>query len=249
VATLIGLFFAGMLGGALNAVAGGGSFVVFPALIFAGLSPVVANATTAAGLLPASGASAFAYRKDVVHDRLFVVLSIASLLGGGLGAVVLLSTKESTFEWVLPILLAFAAAVFTVGARVATWLRSIFENTRGFALVFVVQLVIATYGGYFGGGMGILMLATFAVVGLTDIHAMNGMKSTLAVMINSVAVLAFAISGKIVASRFAIVAAGGIAGGYFGARIARRIPAAKVRTAVIVYAWAMTAYFAWKTYR
>jgi uncharacterized membrane protein YfcA len=255
---LVFLFLAGAVGGALNSVAGGGSFVVFPALLFTGLTPVIANATTAAGLLPASGASAFAYRKDVARDRLFVVLALASLFGGGVGAFVLLSTRESTFEWALPLLLAFAAAVFTFGSSVATSLRDALkrardaEGTRGslvLLVVFVVQIFIATYGGYFGGGMGILMLATFAFAGMSDIHAMNGAKSVLAVVINGAAVLLFWYAGKIVVERFAIVAVGGVVGGYFGARIARSIPAKKVRVVVIAYAWAMTAYFAWRTYR
>jgi uncharacterized membrane protein YfcA len=252
------LFLAGALGGALNSVAGGGSFVVFPALLFSGLTPVIANATCAAGLLPASGASAFAYRKDVARDRLFGVLVVASLVGGAIGAVVLLSTRESTFEWVLPLLLAFAAAVFSFGGSLAMKLRGAIDRARAadashgkllLLVVFAVQVVIATYGGYFGGGMGILMLATFAFAGMSDIHAMNGAKSVLAVVINGAAVALFAYAGKIVLARFAIVAIGGVVGGYFGARIARKIPAKKVRVAVIVYAWAMTAYFAWRTYR
>jgi len=246
--SLLILFVAGLVGGALNAVAGGGSFVVFPALLFSGLSPVIANATTAAGLLPASFMSGVAYRKDFVADRLFAVLAVASTIGGALGAVVLLGTKESTFELVLPLLLAFASLVFTFGGSLIARLGKLALGTGGLSVVFVVQVLIATYGGYFGGGMGILMLATFAFVGLTDIHRMNGIKSALAVLINGAAVLLFAITHKVVLYPWLAVVTGGMAGGYLGAHVARRLPAGKVRRFVIVYAWGMTAYFAWKTY-
>jgi uncharacterized membrane protein YfcA len=248
VSTLLILFIAGLVGGVLNSVAGGGSFVVFPALMFTGVSPVIANATTAAGLLPASFMSAVAYRRDFTYDRLFVVLAVASTLGGVLGAAVLLGTKESTFELVLPGLLAFASLVFTFGGSVVARLGKLAQGAGGLLVVFVVQVVIATYGGYFGGGMGILMLATFAFVGLTDIHRMNGMKSALAVVINGAAVLLFALTHKVVPYPWLAVALGGMTGGYLGARVARRLPAAKVRRFVILYAWLMTAYFAWKTY-
>ena len=241
VTTLLLLFAAGFVGGALNSVAGGGSFVVFPALLFSGLSPVTANATTAAGLLPASFMSAVAYRKDFVADKLFFVLATASTLGGVLGAAVLLGTKESTFELVLPLLLAFASLVFSFGGSVIARLGKLAQGAGGLAVVFVVQVVIATYGGYFGGGMGILMLATFAFVGLTDIHRMNGMKSALAVLINGAAVLLFAVTRKVVLEPWLAVTLGGMAGGYLGAFIARRVPAAKVRRFVNVYAWGMTA--------
>jgi hypothetical protein len=248
VLTLALLFLAGVLGGALNSVAGGGSFVVFPALLFSGLPPVIANATTAAGLLPASFMSGVAYRKDIVYDRLLAVLALSSLVGGVLGAVVLLKTKESTFELVLPGLLGFAALVFTFGGGVIARLGKLTTGPLALVVVFLVQLVIATYGGYFGGGMGILMLATFAFVGLTDIHAMNGAKSALAVLINGAAVLLFAFTHKVELFPWLAVALGGMTGGYVGARVARNVPAKKVRRFVIVYAWAMTVYFAWKTY-
>ena len=246
--SLLLLFLAGLLGGVLNAVAGGGSFVVFPALLLSGLPPIAANATTAAGLLPASFMSAVAYRNDFSTDRLFVVLAAASAIGGVLGAAVLLGTTESTFELALPLLLAFASLVFTFGGRAVARLGKLAQGTGGLTVVFVVQVVIATYGGYFGGGMGILMLATFAFVGLSDIHRMNGMKSSLAVLINGAAVLLFAFTHKIVLLPWLAVALGGMVGGYIGARTARRIAAPTVRRFVIVYAWGMTAYFAWKTY-
>jgi uncharacterized protein len=248
VASIVLLFFVAILGGALNAVAGGGSFFVFPALLFLGVPPVVANATTAAGLMPASFSSAIAYRKDFAYDRQLLLLAIASTVGGVLGAIVLLKTKESTFVFAIPILLGFAAAVFTFGARIAAYFRARVSGAHGITIAFFVQLVIATYGGYFGGGMGILMLATFAFIGLSDIHATNGMKSVLAVLINGAAIVAFVYSGKVMASKWAVIVVGGVLGGYFGARVARRISPSKVRVAVIVYAWIMTAYFAWRTY-
>ena len=248
VLTLVLLFVAGVTGGVLNSVAGGGSFVVFPALLFSGVPPVIANATTAAGLLPASFTSAVAYRNDFAYDKLLAVLSAASVLGGLIGAVVLLGTKETTFELVLPLLLAFAALVFTFGGGVIARLGKLAAGNSALVVVAIVQILIAIYGGYFGGGMGILMLATFAFVGLTDIHAMNGVKSVLAVLINLSAVALFVIARKVLFYPWLAVALGGVIGGYGGARIARKIPAKTVRKFVMVYAWCMTAYFAYRTY-
>jgi uncharacterized membrane protein YfcA len=247
--TLALLFGAGALGGALNAVAGGGSFIVFPALMAAGLGPVAANATTTGGLWPAGLASAWAYRREAKKAplSLWLALSVPSLVGGAIGAVVLLGTRDETFAKALPGLLLFATLVLTFGKR-------IFRSRTGepTALVLVgaalVQTFVSVYGGFFGGGMGILMLATFSVTGMKDIHAMNALKTVLGVLINGAAVVLFVVRGKVDLTAAAAVAAGSVAGGYLGARLAQRIDPAKVRAAIIVFAWGLTLYFAFRVY-
>src|SRR3954467_3820129 len=147
------LFGAGAIGGALNSVAGGGSFIVFPSILFSGVPPVAANATTTAALWPAGISSTWAYRKDVPRDRtVLLVMSIASIIGGALGAKLLLVTSDETFAVILPWLMLGASVVFTFGPRIAKGRPSL---KVPLALGAIVQLVISTYGGYFGGGMGI----------------------------------------------------------------------------------------------
>jgi uncharacterized protein len=236
------LFAAGATGGAINSVAGGGSFVVFPTMLLAGVPAVAANATTAVALWPAGLGSVGAYRKHLPASRLLVVvLCVASLIGGALGAALLLGTTDATFAKILPWLMLGAAFVFTLGPRIAKPR----EARPSFELAFaaVVQLVIATYGGYFGGGMGILMLATFTLLGMTHIHEMNALKVLLGILINGVAVVLFLAASKVVFATAIPAAAGAIAGGFGGASVARRIAPARVRTFVLVFAWGLTAWF------
>jgi hypothetical protein len=239
------LFAAGALGGALNAVAGGGSFIVFPTLLFTGIPPVTANATTAAALWPAGVSSTYAYRKEIPRERtILITLAIASLAGGGLGAGLLLGTSDETFKTILPWLLLVASVVFSLGPRLS--------NTKArlripLAAGAIVQLVISTYGGYFGGGMGILMLATYTLMGMTSIHAMNGMKTFLGTLINGMANVFFFLAHKVVLGAAIPAAVGSIAGGWAGAALARRVDAKYVRAFVLVIAWSMTAYFFYST--
>lgn len=247
------LVLAGAIGGALNSVAGGGSFVVFPTLVLTGVTPVAANATTTLGLWPASTASAYAYRRELPKDRrLVAVLAVSSLVGGLAGALLLLRTSDATFARLVPLLIALAAALFTFGPRVQKRLREgrtgAPSETRRLVVGALAQLFIATYGGYFGGGMGILMLATFSLVGLTDMHAMNGLKNILGAVLNGVAIVAFLLAQQIRPWPALAVAIGGVAGGLGGASLARTLPAERVRSGVIVFAWSMAAYFAWRAY-
>lgn len=239
----LGLFVAGALGGALNSVAGGGSFLLFPALLVAGLPPVVANATTTVALWPAGISSAAAYRRELPRDRReLAVLGAASLVGGLAGAKLLLVTSDAAFVKLLPLLMLVASVVFTFGPRLTR------RNAGHMPLAFaaVLQLVIATYGGYFGGGMGILMLATFTLMGMRDMHVMNALKVVLGVLINGVAVVAFVIDGKVAAWGAVPAAVGAVAGGFAGAALARRVDGKKVRVFVLVFAWTLTVWFAVK---
>jgi uncharacterized protein len=246
---------AAFAGGALNAVAGGGSFLTLPALITAGVPAVPANATSAVALWPASVASTLAYRKDLDQPRGFVIaVAATSMVGGLAGALLLLGTSNQAFLRLLPWLMLVAALTFTFGARIAKRLgggvgAASGPSRRAVVVACVLQLVIATYGGYFGGGMGIMMLAYLAAIGMTNIHAMNGLKSLLAVIINGVAIVAFVADRAVAWRPGLIMMAGTIAGGWFGARIARRVPVRAARAFEMLVVWSMTAYIFWRAYR
>jgi uncharacterized membrane protein YfcA len=247
------LFLAAALGGALNSVAGGGSFISFPALLFAGVAPIPANATNTVALWPAGVASAFAYRREMRHERRAIAaLSIASLVGSVAGALLLLRTRETTFVVLLPFLLLFATLVFTFAPKLQSrFLRRGDSQSQlriPLGVAFAVQIVIAVYGGYFGGGMGILMLAILSLMGMTDIHAMNGFKVVLGVVINGAAVVLFVFAGAVVWGDGAVMIAGGTLGGFVGAYVARKIEPRIVKRFVLVVAWGMTAYFFARTF-
>jgi uncharacterized membrane protein YfcA len=244
--TLVALFAAGVAGGALNSVAGGGSFIVFPTMLLGGVPPVAANATTTVALWPAGLASASAYREHLPKSRRdMIVLCMMSVLGGGIGAKLLLVTSDSTFARILPWLMFAAASVFTFGPRVTSRARG---SHRSLAFGAILQLVISMYGGYFGGGMGIMMLATFTPMGMTHMHEMNALKVVLGLLINGVALVAFFVAGKVLVDAAIPVAAGAIVGGWSGAAIARRVEPKQVRRLVFVVAWSLTAWFFWKAF-
>ena len=238
------LFGAGMLGGALNSVAGGGSFIGLPALLYAGITPVAANATTTLALWPGAVSSAVAYRRDIrASPKTLLVLGAASLLGGLLGAILLVRTSDTSFMRLLPWLMLVAAMAFTFGNRLTPRAASAAPQHVVAPWAVLLQLVIAIYGGYFGGGIGIMMLATLAMAGMTDIHEMNGLKSTLGATINGIALAEFVYKGAVSWRPGLVMVAGGIVGGYAGASLARRIERRHVRVFVIAVGWTMTIYF------
>jgi uncharacterized membrane protein YfcA len=240
---LMFLFVVAVLGGALNAVAGGGSFLALPALLYAGVAPVAANATTTLAMWPASVASSIAYRRDITWRRRWLVpLGAVSLAGGLLGGRLLMRTSDTSFMRLLPWLMLLATVTFTFGGAVTRRLGHGAADRLG-PWALVLQLAIATYGGYFGGGIGIMMLAVMSVAGMTNIHEMNGLKITLAVAINGVALAEFLWHGAVAWTPGLVMAAGGIGGGYAGAAIARRLPARAVHLLVVLLAWCLTAYF------
>jgi uncharacterized protein len=246
------LFFAGVLGGALNSVAGGGSFIAFPALLFTGVPPIPANATNTIALWTAAAASGGAYRKRLdVPRRVMIPLLTASLIGGLAGAILLLKTPAQTFMRVLPWLTLGATLLFAFGRKLAGRRKSVLEQeASGAALAgaTLFQLGVAVYGGYFGGGMGIVMLAMLATLGMTDIHAMNALKSVMGFVINGVAVVAFIVAGAVYWKQGIIMIAGGIAGGYLGAHYALKVPQTWIRAFVVLVGAGMTVYFFWKSY-
>ena len=238
------LFLIASLAGALNAVAGGGSFLTLPALLYAGVTPVAANATSTFAMWPASVSSAIAYRRDITtSSRWLLVLGAVSLVGGLTGGLLLVRTSDTSFMRLLPWLMLLAAVTFSLGNRI-----KLGTHLQNAAVIGVIQLVISIYGGYFGGGMGIMMLATMSIAGMRDIHEMNGLKSALGAAINGLALLTFILSGAIVWRPGVVMVAGAVIGGYAGASIARRVPRAWIRSVVIVVAWTMTVYFFARSY-
>ncbi|MBP2228183.1 putative membrane protein YfcA [Azospirillum agricola] len=236
---IVSAFFAGVL----NAVAGGGSFLTFPALILAGVPPLNANATSTVAVAPGALASAYGYRRELGKIREIHLPSFlgVSLVGGLLGALLLLWTPQRTFEVIVPWLLLFATVLFAFGPKASAWIRR--NVTVGHGAVLVTQFFIAIYGGYFGGGIGILILATLGVFGLTDLHAMNGLKTLVSGCLNAVAVIAFVAGGAVYWTEALIMLVAAMAGGYAGAAVARRIPPPVLRRFVILVGAAMTVYF------
>ncbi len=244
------LFVTAFVGGTLNSVAGGGSFFTFPALVFVGVAPKIANATSTVAIWPGSVASIGAYRRELAAQKRTILLILVgtSLIGGVFGAILLIKTPQSAFERLLPYLLLFATVLFAVSPTITKRLRTrnIVKSDvslTGLIGIAVVQFVIAIYGGYFGGGIGILMLAALALMGMENIHSMNALKVLLATCINGVAVITFIIFGLVVWPQAILMAVGAIIGGYGGAYYARKIDQKWVRLFVIVVGLAMTVYF------
>jgi uncharacterized protein len=246
---------AAILAGAINSIAGGGTLISFPALMWVGRNAIVANATNCVALWPGSFSAAVGYRQDLkTIRRWLLLLVIPAILGASLGAWLLLRTPTKTFERLVPILILVATILVALQEFVARRLGLVakaHENpTAGWVtFVFVFQFLVAVYGGYFGAGMGILMLAALGLIGLTDLHQMNGLKNLLAVCINGVAAIYFAINGAIAWRDGILMAAGAVAGGYLGARAARRLGRGFVRASVIIIGVVMTIALGVKAWR
>ncbi len=244
--SIILLISAAFAAGLMNAVAGGGSFLTFPALIFAGIPSVVANASSTVALFPASFASAWAYRHDFPKMEKLATPAIlaVSAVGGIVGALLLIFTPERTFDALVPWLLLGATVLFAAGRRLTPILQR--HVHMGPVTLCGVQFIIAVYGGYFGGAIGILMLAAFALFGLSDINAMNALKTLLAGCLNAIAVVCFVIAGKVAWGPAMIMLGAAVAGGYVGARVARRMNPDHVRAAIIAVGVIMTGVFFWR---
>ena len=238
------ILLAAFTGGAINSVAGGGSFFTFPALVMTGLSPIAANATSSVALWPGSVTSTIAYRNDfaTIRDKV-VPMTLTSIVGALVGAVLLLWTRNETFARVVPWLLLVATVLFAISGRAVAWIRTHQQGGIGLTALCIGQFVISVYGGFFGGGMGILMLAGFALAGLNDIHAMNGLKSILGLAINCVAVITFIVAGVVEWRPALIMVAGSMIGGYVGAKQAKRVSPVRIRQLVIATGTIMTVKF------
>ncbi|WDR05614.1 sulfite exporter TauE/SafE family protein [Devosia rhodophyticola] len=246
------LLLAGLLGGAVNSLAGGGSFIVFPALLLAGVPPVIANASNTYAALPGYASGAIGYWKAILQYRHRLVLySIVAAIFGYIGAQLLLVVSDRQFSLVVPWLMLFAVVLFAFGKQINNFVAARAGASRrmalaGAALLLAFLALVCIYGGFFNAGLGILLLAFLATAGMTDIHAMNGLKLWISAVVASVAVIRFAISGSIDWYHGSLALVGVTIGGYLAARYAHLVPAKAIRLAVIVYGLVTTVYFFWR---
>ncbi|MGH9717801.1 MAG: sulfite exporter TauE/SafE family protein [Candidatus Acidiferrales bacterium] len=247
----------------MNSVAGGGSFISFPALLFSGIAPIAANATNTCALWPGTIASTVAYRKAFTPEarRMLPPLIVLGAIGGVLGANILLRTPQETFMKLIPWLLLLATLVFLFSGRITLWLRvratargsqavslglvSATKRTPRLLLVggLIIEVFLATYIGYFGAGAGILVLALLALLGMEDIHTMNGVKTLLVSLVNGVALLTFIVGHRIVWADAGVMVVGAAIGGYAGAHFAQKTNPQYVRRIVIAVGFGMSVYF------
>lgn len=236
-----------MFAGALNSVAGGGSFVTFPALLFVGVPPISANATSNAALWAGTIGSASGYREQIGRYRhLMAAVVGVCLIGALIGAILLVRTPPALFTRLIPFLLLFALLVFLFSPYLK---KPTFEAPRRHSPTqLILQFFVAIYGGYFGGGMGFLMLAILSFSGLPNMNAMNAVKNALAVVINGVALIPFVIAGIVEWPHAIVMAVFAVVGGYFGSRFFQRVPSRYTRAAVLVIGAFMTIVFFVKTF-
>ena len=248
------LFLAGLLGGAVNSLAGGGSFIVFPALLFVGVTPVVANASNTYAALPGYASGAFGYWQAMAKykDRL-VLYGIVAAVFGYIGAELLLVVSDEQFSLVVPWLMLFAVLLFAFGNQINGFVAARGGGRRGMKMAGTVLLMAflagaCVYGGFFNAGLGILLLAFLATAGLSDIHAMNGLKLWISTMVAIASVVRFALSGAIDWYHGGFALVGVTIGGYGAARLAKLIPTRIIRALVIVYGVGLTAWFFYTAY-
>jgi uncharacterized membrane protein YfcA len=229
--------------GAINSVAGGGTLLTFPTLIWLGLDSVAANATSTVAIWPGSLGGMWGYRKDLrTADRRMLALTVPSLAGGIAGALLLRFTPPSIFDAVVPFLILFATVLFMVQETVQRIFKTgeaRHQTSKWLAGAMVFQFFVALYGGYFGAGIGILMLAALSILGMSDIHQMNGLKNFFALCINGVAAIYFIFAHMVEWPYVLLMALGAIAGGIGGAGLARKMGRSRVRALVIAIGLAM----------
>jgi len=242
------LFAAALAAGAINSVAGGGTLLSFPALLAVGVSPVAANATSTVALVPGSLSAFWGYRGEMQDAQADLRRWAApSLLGGAVGAWLAVHIGDKAFSHLVPYLILGATGLFLLQGPLRAWLNARpapeGQSHSPFHIgATIFQFLVAVYGGFFGAGIGILMLAAMGILGLTNIHRMNGLKNFAAICINGVAALTFVFSGKVHWPLALLMMAAAIVGGYSGAGLAKRVGQQNVRRAVVVIGLAMGVY-------
>ena len=243
----VGLLLASAMGGAINAVAGGGTLITFPTLLFFNTAPVVANATSTLALVIGTSGSIYGYRKHLKPVRAWFWRFLpASLLGGFLGGVLLTMTGNRTFAKLVPFLILFATVLFLGQGllRRSVHSKSSREDsglTMNLRLAILFQFAVAVYGGYFGAGIGILMLASLGFLGLSHIHEMNALKTVLGSLINLVAAMWFVAAGLIHWPKAGIMTAGALAGYFLGSHYAQQISPHRVRQIITLIGFLISA--------
>jgi uncharacterized membrane protein YfcA len=247
------MFAAAFAAGAINSIAGGGTLLTFPVLIWLGLDAKIANATSTVALWPGLLGGVWGYRRELEAVRpLLLRLGLMSLFGGAVGAALLIATPSEIFARLVPFLILFATILFMAQEPVGRWLR--FESASGtrdrrwWTSALVAQFFSSIYGGYFGAGNGIVMLAILGLIGLSDIHQANTVKNFLGLSLNCAAILGFAIAGLIYWPDALIMAVAAVFGGYIGAHTAQRLGRVFVRRSVIAIGLFMAVFMAWRIY-
>lgn len=229
--------------GVLNTIAGGGTFLTFPALVFTGIPPVVANATSAVAVFPGylAGAVGFGAELKAFDRHQMLRLTLVTLAGGLVGALLLVVSSNEAFAIVVPFLLLAATLAFWFGDTIRDWAAQKARAVTPFGRVGL--FLVSIYGGYFNGGLGIVLLALFSLWGMTNIHEMNGLKNGLSFALSAISVAAFAVSGLVEWPQAVIMMVAATLGGYAGAPVARVLPKSAVRAIVIVVGLTMSAVF------
>jgi uncharacterized membrane protein YfcA len=233
------LFLSAFAAGVINSIAGGGTLITFPALIWLGLDPKVANATSTVALWPGLFGGIYAYRKQLENSsQILIRLGITSVIGGAIGAWLLIWTPSPTFARLVPFLILFATLLFMIQGSIIRRLRlqpfNDDPHISWWVGAIVFQFFSSIYGGYFGAGNGILMLAAMGLLGLHDLNRANAIKNFMGICINSIAVLSFALTGLVVWSDSLLMAVAALMGGYFGARMAVRVGQVWIRRGIVV---------------
>ena len=234
---------ASFIAGIINSIAGGGSFLTFPALVFTGVPTIAANATSAVAVFPGylSGALGFSKELKEYPKSKFLLLITLSIMGGIGGSLLLLITPASVFSYIIPWLLGFATLLFAFGDFVAKWAKKN-SNSNGF-LGNLTTLIVCIYGGYFNGGLGIVLLALFSTLGMRDIHLMNGLKNIMSFALSAASVVTFAIAGIVFWQQAIIMMIAATIGGYFGVVVARKLSKNTIRMIIVIIGLIMTVIF------
>ena len=234
---------ASFIAGIIISIAGGGSFLTFPALVFTGVPTIAANATSAVAVFPGylSGALGFAKELKEYPKSKFLLLITLSIMGGIGGSLLLLITPASVFSYIIPWLLGFATLLFAFGDFVAKWAKKN-SNSNGF-LGNLTTLIVCIYGGYFNGGLGIILLALFSTLGMRDIHLMNGLKNIMSFALSAASVVTFAIAGIVFWQQAIIMMIAATIGGYFGVVVARKLSKNTIRMIIVIIGLIMTVIF------
>ena len=246
----------GFAAGAVNAMAGGGTFFSFPALLAVGLPPVVANASNSVALWPGSLTGAWAYRLELArYKRYLLPMGVASLAGGAAGGLLLLAAGDARFSALIPWLLAFATLLFAFSPQLSAALKRMRApaDTRleaghgaGSPIGWLVQFLVSIYGGFFGAGMGILMMSSLAIGGHEDVQHINALKNLMSAVIYSVTVMTFMVAGAVSWPHTLVMVLTASLGGYWGASVARKIRGPWLRRVVIAVGGALTIYYFYK---
>ena len=248
------LFIAGLVGGVVNAIAGGGSFITFPALVFIGIPPLVANATNTFASCAGYLSGVYAFRHELTpHKKALFGAVIASVFGGAVGAFLLLRTPEASFEKAIPWLLLLATLLFVFGAKANRFLKQYAKNNSSLfrfknALLALLLFAIGIYGGFFNAGLGIVVLSYLTLCGYANINVMNGIKLVVSSAVSLAAICLFIFNDSIAWLEGSVVLVGTVLGGYFSAHISMKLSQQYIRLFVVLMSSAITAYFFYINY-